>query len=167
MPVKAVRAATEADIAWIVSQEQRPDFAAFIHSWPREQHERNLIDADMLYLIAVDEEQERLAFIILSRLSSKTKEIKLVRMAVTRPGAGLGKQILMAVLDMAFNKLGANRLWLEVFDDNVRAIRAYEAVGFRRDKTPGMIAFRSDGQSGSMIIMSIPAAEYREMIRRK
>src|SRR5439155_27103353 len=76
MPVKAVRPATEADIAWIVSQEQRLDFAAFIHSWPREQHQRNLDDADMLYLIAVDEEQERLAFIILSRLSSKTKEIK-------------------------------------------------------------------------------------------
>jgi diamine N-acetyltransferase len=167
MPVKAVRAATEADIAWIMSQEQRPDFAAFIHSWPREQHESYLVDADMLYLIAVDEEQERLAFIIINGLSSKTKNVKLVRMAVTRPSAGLGKPILMTVLDMVFNKLGANRLWLDVFDDNVRARRAYEAVGFRKEETPGKIAFKSDGQRGSMIIMSILAAKYREMIRPK
>ena len=43
MPVKAVRAATKADIAWIVSQEQRPDFATFIHRWRREQHERKAL----------------------------------------------------------------------------------------------------------------------------
>jgi hypothetical protein len=91
MPVKVVRAATKADIAWIVSQEQRPDFATFIHRWPREQHERNLVDAHKLYLIAVDEE---LAFIILAGLSSKAKNVELVRMAVTRPSAGVGKPIL-------------------------------------------------------------------------
>ena len=167
MPVKAVRTATKADIAWIVSQEQRPDFATFIHRWPREQHERNLVDADKLYLIAVDEEQERLAFIILAGLSSKAKNVELVRMAVTRPSAGVGKPILMTVLDMVFNKLGANRLWLDVFDDNVRARRAYETVGLRKEKTPGAIALKSDGQSGSLIIMSIVAAKYREMIHCK
>jgi diamine N-acetyltransferase len=167
MPVKAVRTATKADIAWIVSQEQRPDFATFIHRWPREQHERNLVDADKLYLIAVDEEQERLAFIILAGLSSKAKNVELVRMAVTRPSAGVGKPILMTVLDMVFNKLGANRLWLDVFDDNVRARRAYETVGLRKEKTPGAIALESDGQSGSLIIMSIVAAKYREMIHCK
>ena len=55
-------------------------------------------------------------------------------MAVTRPSAGVGKPILMTVLDMVFNKLGANRLWLDVFDDNVRARRAYETAGLRKER---------------------------------
>jgi hypothetical protein len=44
-------------IVWIVREEQRPDFAAFLHRWLREQHERNLADADKPYLIALDEAQ--------------------------------------------------------------------------------------------------------------
>jgi ribosomal protein S18 acetylase RimI-like enzyme len=88
MPIRAIRPATEADVAWIVAQENRPEFAAFIHRWPGEDHERNLVDADKLYLIALDETQEQVAFVILAGLSSKARSIELVRMAVTRPGVG-------------------------------------------------------------------------------
>jgi diamine N-acetyltransferase len=167
MPVKAVRLATRADIAWIVSQERRPDFAAFIHRWPLEQHEGNLVDADKLYLIAQDEIQERVAFVILAGLSSKDRNIELVRMAVTRPGAGIGKPLLVTVLELAFNKLGANRLWLDVFDDNVRARRVYEAVGFRQEATSSGAALKADGQRGSLLIMSILAADYRALTGRQ
>ena len=109
----------------------------------------------------MDEEQERLAFIILAGLSSKAKNgsdtaQRWCRQTNPNDRSGHG-----------FNKLGANRLWLDVFDDNVRARRAYETVGFRKEKTPEAIALKSDGQSGSLIIMSIVAAKYREMIHCK
>ena len=76
MPVNSIRPATKADIVWIVREEQRPDFAAFLHRWLREQHERNLADADKPYLIALDEAQERTAFVILAgtRLGSLSTE---------------------------------------------------------------------------------------------
>jgi diamine N-acetyltransferase len=164
MPVRTIRPATQADIAWIVSQEQRPDFATFIHRWPPERHERNLVDRDKLYLIAQDEAQERVAFVILAGLSSKARSFELVRMAVTRPGAGIGKPLLMIVMEMAFKKLGASRLWLDVFDDNVRARRVYEAVGFREEGTSGETAVKTDGQLGSLVIMSILATEYQILI---
>ena len=161
MPIKAICPATEGDVAWIVDQENRPEFAAFIHRWDREDHERNLIDADKLYLIALDETQERLAFVILAGLSSKVRSIELVRMAVTRPGVGIGTPLLRAVIEMAFNKLGANRLWLDVFDDNVRARRAYKAAGFFEEGTLREAALKTDGRLGSLVIMSILAQEYR------
>jgi diamine N-acetyltransferase len=161
MPIRAIRPATEADVAWIVAQENRPEFAAFIHRWPGEDHERNLVDADKLYLIALDETQEQVAFVILAGLSSKARSIELVRMAVTRPGVGVGKPLLRAVIETAFNKLGANRLWLDVFDDNVRARRAYKAVGFLEEGTLREAALKTDGRLGSLVIMSILAQEYR------
>jgi diamine N-acetyltransferase len=161
MPLHGVRRAQEADIPWLVSQEQRPDFAAFVHRWPSEQHVGNLGDADKLYLIAEDDNRERIAFVILAGLSSADRSVELVRMAVTRPGAGIGKPLLRSVLDMAFGELNVDRLWLDVFEDNVRARRAYEAVGFREEDTPRQAAQKSDGQPGLLLIMSIRAAQYR------
>jgi diamine N-acetyltransferase len=160
MPIAAIRPATEADIAWIVCQEQRSDFAAFIHRWPAEQHRCNFADADKLYLIAQDEAGERLAFVILAGLRSAEKSIELVRMAVTQPSMGLGKRLLASVIETAFDKLGADRLWLDVFDDNVRARGVYEAAGFRDEETPRQAALKADSQPGYLIIMSILATDY-------
>lgn len=160
MRLAAIRPATEADIAWIVRQERRPDFAAFIHRWPAEQHRGNLADADKLYLIAQDEARERLGFVILAGLHSADKSLELVRMAVTQPGTGLGKPLLASVIETAFDKLGADRLWLDVFDDNVRARRVYEAAGFRDEETLQQAALKADGQPGYLIVMSILATDY-------
>jgi diamine N-acetyltransferase len=164
MTLTGIARATQADIAWIVGQEERPDYAAFIHRWPQEQHERNLADPDKLYLIARDDAGARQAFVILAGLASKARKFELVRMAVVRPGSGIGKPLLTAVMAMAFGELGANRLWLDVFDDNVRAHRLYEAVGFRKEEGPRQIALKADGQRGSLVIMSIAAADYRSLI---
>jgi diamine N-acetyltransferase len=161
MPLDAIRTARDDDIPWLVGQEQRPDFAEFIHRWPTEQHLRNLADADKLYLIAQDEAHERIAFVILAGLSSNPRDVELVRMAVVRPGAGIGTPLLAAVIDMAFCDLGASRLWLDVFDDNLRARHAYETAGFHEEAVPPQPARKSDGKPGSLVIMSIREAQYR------
>jgi diamine N-acetyltransferase len=161
MPLDAIRIASDDDIQWLVGQEQRPDFAEFIHRWPTEQHLRNLADADKLYLIAQDEAHERIAFVILAGLSSSPRDIELVRMAVVRPGARIGKPLLAAVTEMAFCDLGASRLWLDVFDDNLRARHAYETAGFHEEAVPPQPARKSDGKPGSLVIMSIREAQYR------
>ena len=48
-------------------------------------------------------------------------------------GRGLGREITRLVLDWAFGPLGAHRVELEVLADNDRAIRCYEACGFRHE----------------------------------
>jgi ribosomal protein S18 acetylase RimI-like enzyme len=153
MAFATVRPATENDIEWIVSQEQRPEFESFIHRWSLEEHERNLVDPDKLYLIAVDGSGSPLAFVILGGLSSKARSIELVRMAVSRPDVGLGQPLLKMVIDKVFTELAANRLWLDVFDDNSRARHTYKAVGFREEGLLRASALKSNGELGSLIIM--------------
>lgn len=160
MSLEGIRQATKNDIEWIVSQEQRDDFKLFFGSWSQEKHEQNLNDADKLYLIAIDETGQSLAFLILAGLSSKARNIELVRMAVSRPGEGIGKLLLKELIHMAFSKLDANRLWFEVFDDNYRARHTYKKVGFSEEDLQHEAVLKRDGQLGSLIIMSIIAKEY-------
>lgn len=163
MTLEAIRPATKNDIKWIVFQEQRPEFESFIHRWPFEVHERNLADPDKLYLIAIDGSGSPVAFIILEGLSSKAKCIKLVRMVVSEPGTGLGKPLLKAVIHRVFAELGANRLWLDVFDDNSRARHTYKEVGFREEGVLREATLKIDGQLGSLVIMSILSREYLQV----
>jgi RimJ/RimL family protein N-acetyltransferase len=48
-------------------------------------------------------------------------------------GQGLGRETTRLVLDWAFGPLGAHRVELEVLVTNRRAIRCYEACGFRHE----------------------------------
>lgn len=52
------------------------------------------------------------------------------RIALTRPGEGLGTEATGLVLDFAFGSLGLFRVELEVFDFNERAQKSYAKSGF-------------------------------------
>ena len=45
-------------------------------------------------------------------------------------GKGYGTEALQAMAAFAFGELNLHRLWLRVYEDNVRARRSYEKVGF-------------------------------------
>ncbi len=154
-----LRRAVEADLDWILSQEARPDFAAFIFRWPRERHARNLADPEKGYLIAEDAEGAPIGYAILSGLHSRARSIELERMAVGEPGNGVGRAMLQGIVDLAFGGLGANRLWLDVFDDNERARRAYMSAGFVEEGTLREAALRETGELGNLVVMSILARE--------
>lgn len=45
-------------------------------------------------------------------------------------GQGLGTDALNALVDFAFGELRLERIWLDVYDFNPRAVRSYEKAGF-------------------------------------
>lgn len=47
-------------------------------------------------------------------------------------GRGLGTEAVRALVAHGFDELDLRRIWLQVFPDNARAIRAYEKAGFVR-----------------------------------
>lgn len=152
-----LRPATAADVDWLVGQEERPELAAFIHRWTAEEHRANLADTDKRYLIAEDADGGRLGFVILAGLETPARDVELVRMAVTEPGRGLGKPLLRQVIELTFGELGASRLWLDVYDDNPRAIRAYRTAGFIETGERQAGVPKSSGESGTLVFMAITA----------
>ena len=45
-------------------------------------------------------------------------------------GHGLGTDAMEALLDFGFGELRLERMWLDVYDGNARALRSYEKAGF-------------------------------------
>lgn len=160
MSVSRLRWAVEADLNWILSLEARPDFAPYIFRWPRERHKEGLANPDMGYLIAEDADGTPVGYAILAGLRSEARSIELGRMAVGEPGRGNGPAMLSEIIDLAFGELGANRLWLDVFDDNQRARRMYRAAGFVEEGTLRECNLKETGERANLVIMSILAREY-------
>jgi RimJ/RimL family protein N-acetyltransferase len=48
-------------------------------------------------------------------------------------GSGYGSEAVRLLTHFAFNDQNLQRVWLRVFGDNQRAIRAYEKVGFQKE----------------------------------
>jgi putative acetyltransferase len=66
-------------------------------------------------------------------------------------GRGIGRPLLDHALVVAAN-LGCARLLLEVFDDNERAIKLYEAFGFERCAVKKYDVFRNGGYASSLVM---------------
>lgn len=74
-------------------------------------------------------------------------------------GRGLGREITRLVLDWAFGTLGAHRVQLEVLSGNDRAIRCYQACGFRQEGVLREAELYPDGWR-DFILMGILRAEH-------
>ena len=74
---------------------------------------------------------------------------------------GLGTEALRLVLAYAFGELELNRVELTTAEENERAIRSYEKVGFAREglKRQDRVV---DGRFGNTVLMSILSKEWSE-----
>jgi RimJ/RimL family protein N-acetyltransferase len=75
-------------------------------------------------------------------------------------GKGYGTDATRTCLRFAFEELGLNRVELEVYDFNTRALRAYEKAGFQRDGVHRQGLYR-EGKFHDEILMCILRDEWR------
>ena len=74
-------------------------------------------------------------------------------------GKGYGTEALKLLEDYAFNVLGLERLQLDVYADNARAIRCYEKAGFVHEGTRRHAAM-ADGKYTDVRMMAVLREEY-------
>ena len=83
---------------------------------------------------------------ILLRFPSEDKSVirfGFVIVDVSKRGKGYGKQMLHLAIDYAQRELGAQKITLGVFCDNLSAVECYKSVGFR---ITGEDAYSIDGE---------------------
>ncbi len=73
---------------------------------------------------------------------------------------GYGREATRLMVGYGFDTMNFHRIWLHVYDDNARAIRAYEAVGFRREGVLRQGVYR-EGRYGDVIVMGLLREEWR------
>jgi RimJ/RimL family protein N-acetyltransferase len=72
---------------------------------------------------------------------------------------GYGTESVRLLCQHGFNTLNLNRIYLRVFENNPRAIRAYEKVGFSHEGRQRQAEFR-DGKYIDIIVMSMLKDEF-------
>jgi RimJ/RimL family protein N-acetyltransferase len=79
-------------------------------------------------------------------------------------GKGYGTEAMRLALKFGFNEVNLQRVSLDVFEYNPRAIRSYEKAGFKHEGCLRQCLLR-DGQRWDLIYMSILRSEWEQTIR--
>ena len=118
-----------------------------------------MADSDNEYFVACSEGGAVDGFAILQGIESEHHSVHLKRIAVRTPNRGCGKVLLEYAMSRAFLHHRAHRLWLDVFETNMRARSIYESYGFRYD---GVLreAILRDGEYHTLALMSLLDREY-------
>jgi diamine N-acetyltransferase len=159
-----LRTATSDDIPAIVALERLPASTEFVGQWSEDRHRSTLATTDARYYVLDVEASSPSplrAYAILRGLEESSGSLELKRLVVHPPGRGLGKQVLAELLLIAFRELHAHRIFLDVFDDNSRAIHLYKSFGFVEE---GLMreAARRDGNYCSLRLMSLLDHEFAQ-----
>ena len=81
-------------------------------------------------------------------------------------GVGNGTDALNALVDFGFGELRLERIWLEVYEGNDRAVRSYEKGGFKHEGVMRRGTFHR-GQFFDVIRMAILRDEWQALERPK
>jgi ribosomal protein S18 acetylase RimI-like enzyme len=154
-----LRPATLADIGAVMAIERSPDYELYVARSDEEEHRAMLSSPSHAYRLGVGERAVE-AFAVLRGLGDPHLNLYLKRIAVARPGQGVGTAFLGLVLDEAFGPLGAERFHLDCFADNVRAQRAYTKLGFTRDGVLRKAYRQADGTRTDLVLMAILKGEW-------
>lgn len=155
----SIRATEAADLDFIIPVENAAENSPYVAQWTREQHLRAFENEDVLHLV-IEAQGRKVGYAIVAGLKDSNKCIELKRIVIIEKGKGLGRSALELFIKLAFEELGAHRLWLDVREYNQKAIHLYESLGFVRE---GLIreCLLIDGKFVSHYIMSILAHEYK------
>jgi diamine N-acetyltransferase len=149
-----LRPSAVGDLGDVTGWEAEPDSALWLGETGAGWHSRALADPDQDHLIAAEAEVP-VGFAVLAGLSEGVN-LELRRMLV-RPahrGSGRGRALLTASLEWAYQRRGAQGVWLDVKAHNQRARALYESAGFTATKTLTGVIAEPDGSRSDLIVMT-------------
>jgi diamine N-acetyltransferase len=158
-----IRSAQPSDLPFILTLERSNADLGLVGSDSAELHARRMESTDASYFV-IEHAGQAAGYVVLCGLDSESRNLELKRVVVSTPGEGIGRQALRQVMARAFNQLTAHRLWLDVYDDNVRARKAYKALGFVEEGIQRECV-RQGSRFRSLVLMSMLEREFRALDR--
>ncbi|PRY87225.1 acetyltransferase (GNAT) family protein [Marinilabilia salmonicolor] len=129
----------------------------FIGRYDFDRHKGVIESDDEMHLSIFDKHDNSLiGHVILAGLRNTNESIEFRRIVISnlKKGKGFGKDSIDLIKRYCFKELNANRIWLDVFHDNYRAIGLYKSQGFKME---GLLreVIKQNGHYHSLEIMSI------------
>jgi RimJ/RimL family protein N-acetyltransferase len=156
-----LRRASVSDLPFIVELEQSFRGLNLVAADDLATHRQRMSDPDFEYWM-VEHDGVLAGHVILRGIRSVNHSVELMRIVIAKPGQGLGRMVLDAIVGKVFDELAAHRLWLDVFEHNARARHVYRSVGFVEE---GVLreCVRQPERYASLAVMSILEDEYRAL----
>ena len=108
----------------------------YVHQYSKNTHIALLKNDDCLHLsIRRLDNDNLIGHMIIFGLCNSNLVLEFRRITVNKKGYGYGRDAIRLLKQLCFEKLGFHRLWLDVYDDNYKAIGLYESEGFVKEGT--------------------------------
>lgn len=116
---------------------------------------------DIVLAIETLEERRHIGSVSLQQVHAEDRKAALGIMIGDRScwDRGYGADAILALLRFAFDEMNLNRVWLEVDEDNRRAIACYRKCGFREEGRLRSDRFRA-GRYCDTLVMGVLADEF-------
>ena len=98
------------------------------------------------------EDNKLIGHIILVGVTDRKESIEFRRIVISEKGLGYGKDSIKLIKEICFEKYKANKIWLDVYSENERAIKLYESQGFLKENIKQI---KEDNNVRNLWIMSI------------
>ena len=151
--------AQESDINMIMEIENHKDNRDFIWQGTYEQHLSEINDENHLLLKFEKSEDRGIAGYCLIGLDRHSEKFELRRIAITEKGRGYGREAINELIRYAFEDLGMNKFWLDVYPDNKVGISLYESLGLKKE---GVLrqSYKSERGYLDQVLYSMLRSEY-------
>lgn len=151
---------THHDLPAIIALENDPENKTFIIPYSPERHLEVIRNSDEAHIKILDSSEKMIGFVIVAGLENLHHNIELRRLVIADKGKGYGKAALALIKQYCFEQHKCHRLWLDVFEDNLRARHLYKGAGFIEE---GMMreCFKTENGYRSLVLMSILEKEVR------
>jgi len=148
------------DLHQIIQIEKDSSNIEFITSSDLKQHEFSIQDKNQLHLSAFNEYNSLIGFVLLVGTEDVHNAMELRRIIVTEKGKGYGSKIIELIKEKCFRTYKCNRLWLDVFSFNKRALQLYKKHNFKEEGVlRECIKVKEDYRS--LVVLSILKKEYK------
>jgi len=86
-------------------------------------------DENTTYLSIINTTDDVLGYFVLIK-NQEQYSIQLKRILICMDSLGIGQNALLKLEDYCISVLGVKRIWLDVYDDNNKAVHIYEKLGY-------------------------------------
>jgi RimJ/RimL family protein N-acetyltransferase len=118
------------DIPAFIEMEKDADTSDFILPYSPERHQSEFAKPDIVYLSILNAGELAGFFILVLEADGRSVEFR--RIVVADKGKGLAQAAIPAMEEYCRERLGRNRIWLDVFEFNQRGQHIYQKLGYRR-----------------------------------
>lgn len=149
-----LRTALPDDIPYIQSILNTPDNLGKLAGYGDDAIRAALDDPQQVVLIWQEPDDSAAAFVWVAVMKDGPKRgTKIEEFGVSRPGGGIGRKVMAALMAYVKDNSCPNPLWLAVAGDNDGAIRFYERFGFAETGRKAKVWHRREGEPADAVRM--------------